>query len=527
MLRLFPQPSQSYAEPRKWEALYANPLPWLVVLAAAHVVIRVTISPALQWDEAQQIVWAQQLQWGYGRQPPLYTWLQWCVNQLFGPSVLALSLLKQSLIVLTCVFMWLAARELLGRRAAWWTAASLFLLPPFGWYAISDLTHTVLVTAMTCGIWWLLLRIVRREGRDCQTEFAALGLVCGCGMLAKYSFALVLAALIAALLSVRRPRRALFGRGWWWAALIGLVIVTPHGQWLLMHVRTAVAGTVGEMAIAPQHHWSAGLGSLFLSVLGTLLLWAILALAALGSGWWQRPNPGADITDQPLAWLRPVFRRYLGLIAIALLLMVLSTGVTVFKDRWLLPLLAPVPLMAFALRPELDVDPRGKRFTVVTLGLILAVLVAANAQPWFSYIDGKAHPFNTPVVQLVQALRDAGYDGKGRIIAADPLLAGTLLTRFPVARAVACYRKADNAADCVSRCVAGNVQMAERAGRGWLLILSADRVKPGWWDQALARIPDRDSLPRSNLRMPYLMVRRDYTLASYDFVWHPASMPKP
>jgi 4-amino-4-deoxy-L-arabinose transferase-like glycosyltransferase len=453
--------------------------------------------------------------------------LQWGVNQLLGPSVLALSVLKQGLIALSCVLLWLAARELLGRRAAWWTAASLFLLPPFGWYAISDLTHTVLVTAMACGAWWLLLRIVRREGRGCQREFAALGLVCGCGMLAKYSFALVLAALVAALLSVRGPRRALFGRGWWWAALIGLALVAPHGAWLLGHWQSAVTGTVREMAIAPQHHWNAGLGSLLMSILDTLLLWAILALVAFGASGWLRAQSAPKVAGSPEVWLRPVFERYLALIALALLLMALAAGVTVFKDRWLLPLLAPVPLMAFALRPELDTDPRGKRFTGVTLVLILVVLVAADAQPWFAYIDGRAHPLNTPVVQLAQALRDAGYDGRGRIVAADALLAGALCTRFPAARADACYRKAGDAVDYVSRCVAGNVQAAKRAGRGWLIVSSADRIKPGWWDQALARIPGRDSLPRGNLRIPYLMVRRGYPLASYDFVWHPAPMPKP
>ena len=54
----------------------AHPLLWLLALCLAHVVARVTLSPALKWDEAEQILWTQQLAWGYGAQPPLYTWLQ-------------------------------------------------------------------------------------------------------------------------------------------------------------------------------------------------------------------------------------------------------------------------------------------------------------------------------------------------------------------------------------------------------------------------------------------------------------------
>jgi hypothetical protein len=60
---------QPAVQPRGFEAFYANPLPWLLVLAAAHITIRVAISPALKWDEAQQILWTQHLQWGYGAQP--------------------------------------------------------------------------------------------------------------------------------------------------------------------------------------------------------------------------------------------------------------------------------------------------------------------------------------------------------------------------------------------------------------------------------------------------------------------------
>jgi len=508
-----PQPLSPAACPRGWDALYANPLPWLIVLAVAHIAIRVAISPALQWDEAEQMLWSQQLQWGYGAQPPLYTWLQWGVNQILGPSVLALSLLKHALIVLTCVLMWLAGRELLGLRAAWWAAASLFLLPIFGWYAISDLTHTVLVTTMTCGAWWLLLRIVRRCGSGCQREFAVLGLVLGCGMLAKYNFALMAAALIAALLSVRQTRRALLARGWWWTVLIGLIVVAPHGLWLLAHWPAATAGTLKKMEIMPHHHWGAGVGSLLIAVLSTLALWALAAWAAFDSGWWRRPANTPETPD----WLRPVFGRYLALIALALLGMVLAADVSAFRDRWMMPLLAPVPLMAFALRPELEIHPHGNRFAGMVLALILVALVAAGAQPWFAYADGKAHPLNQPAVQLAQALQRAGYDGQDCIIAADPVLAGTLRTRFAAAPAHVCDPDAD-----VADCAAATTQQAERAGRGWLLISRVDAIQPDWWAQALSGIPGGENLPLGNLRIPFHIVPHDTPFASYDFVWHPA-----
>jgi 4-amino-4-deoxy-L-arabinose transferase-like glycosyltransferase len=228
-------------------------LPWLLALAAAHVAARVAVSSAVRWDEAEQVLWSQQLQWGYGAQPPLYTWLQWTVNQALGPSVLALSVLKHALLALTYALMWLAGRELLGsRRGAWLAAASLLLMPPLAWDSIRDRTHTVLVTAMVCAAWWLLLRIVRRPR---QADFAWLGLVCGLGMLAKYSFALVAAAMLLAALSVPEARRALLSRGWWWTLIVGALVVLPHVVWLAPHLHEATAGTVKRMQIQPagQH----------------------------------------------------------------------------------------------------------------------------------------------------------------------------------------------------------------------------------------------------------------------------------
>ena len=509
----FAQPAQSLTRPKGFDALYAHPLPWLLLLAAAHVLIRIISWQALQWDEAQQILWTQQLQWGYGAQPPLYTWLQWGVNQLLGPSVSALALVKHALIALSCVFMWLAARALMGQRAAWWTAGSLFLLPAFGWYAISDLTHTILVIAMTCGAWWLLLRIVRRQGRDCVREFAALGVVCGCGILAKYSFALMLAALLLALLSVPESRRALFGWGWWWTVLIGLILVAPHGWWLLSHWHLASAGTLRKMEVA-QPDWKMGLLGLLTVTLTTLTLWALVGWAAFGRSWWRRATSGAE----PPAWLRPVFRRYLALIFLALLVLIFAAGVTSFKDRWMAPLLAPVPLMAFALRPELEAHPRGNRFTGITLALVALMLIGAAAQPWFAFVDGKAHPFNYPGAQLAQALRQAGYDGQGRIIAADPLLAGLLRMRFPTAQSAGCRQR--DVGD-VAGCVAENVQQAERAGQGWLIISRDDCIEDGWWPKALAHIAGSENLPRGNLRIPYRAVPQRLPPASYDFVWSP------
>jgi 4-amino-4-deoxy-L-arabinose transferase-like glycosyltransferase len=491
-----------------WRSPVSHPLVWLLALALAHVAVRVAISPALKWDEAEQIIWSQQLQWGYGAQPPLYTWLQWALNHVFGPSVLALSVLKHALLALTYALMYLAGRELLGPRGAWWAAASLMLLPPLGWYSIRDQSHTVLVTAMTCGAWWLLLRIVRQPR---PADFAWLGLVCGLGMLSKYSFALVAGAMLLAALSVPEARRALLSRGWWWTLIVGALVVLPHAAWLLSHWGAATTETVGKMRIRPERDVGKGLLSLFQVYAGAFALWGLIALWAFRSAWWLRPAAPAA------AWAQRVFWRYLALITLALLGLVLLVGVTDFKGRWVMPLLCVAPLAAFAARPQLQDSPRAGRYTGVVVALALVMLAAAGARPWFSGLRGEADELNHPVAELAAALRQAGYDGRGRIIGADHMLAGMLRTRFPQAAASAC---ASYTGQPVSACVAVQIDQARRAGAGWLLVSRDDRTEPGWWAQAAVAAP---GLAARSIELPFRMVRAGMAPARYRYVWHPAT----
>ncbi|ART57799.1 glycosyl transferase [Acidovorax carolinensis] len=484
--------------------VWAHPLFWLAFFALAHIAVRVAVSPALKWDEAEQMLWTQQLSMGYGSQPPLYTWLQWLVNQVLGPSVLSLSVLKHSLLAMTYAFMYLAAREVLDERGAFWASASMLLMPPLGWYSVRDQTHTVLVTAMVCAAWWLLLRIARKPR---SLDFALLGLVCGLGMLAKYSFAMVAVAMLVAALSVRTTRSALLSRGWWWAPFIGLLVVLPHAVWLFSHLHEATAETIGKMNIQPEVGRAQGFLSLIDGVAASLLLWVLIALWAFRAHWWRTPvAPASPAIHQMLL-------RFLMLVMLTLAGMVLFAGVTSFKGRWILPLLCVAPLVAFAARPQLQQDPRAGRYSVAIFGMAVILLVAAGVRPWFSGLRGEVDELNHPAVELAQELRTAGYDGLGTIVASDHMLAGMLRVRFPQALVDACM----SAKNSVPQCVADHAERSRQAGKGLLLVSRADRIAPDWWEQALSRVAPQ---PVRSIDLPFHMVREGTPAAHYGYVWY-------
>jgi len=504
-----PPPERSLAWP------VAHPLLWFALIAAAHVATRVGVSSALKWDEAEQMIWSQQLLPGYGTQPPLYTWLQWGANALLGPGVLALAALKQTLLALTYALMWLAAREVLAPRAAFWASAGMVLIPSLGWFSIRDQTHTILVTTMACGAWWMLVRIVRYRR---QADFAWLGLFCGLGMLAKYNFALFAGALLLAALSVPEARRALLARGWWWTPLVALLVVLPHGLWLLGHLQQASDGTLRKMEMGGRSPLATGLRELAIAWFGSVLLWALAALAAFGGAWWRRPpDADADAAATRTRWLAQVGWRYLMVVTLPLIGMVLVAHVTSFRDRWLLPLMCGFPLIAMAARPWLDTLRGGRRMTWAIVGFALLTVLVAGMRPWLAARDKTPDELNHPIAELGIALRQAGYDGTSPILGADHMLAGALRTRFPLATVDACGEHEPPAP-----CIDDFLTKVARPGGGWLIVSRADRLDPTWWADTLKALPAGSAAQGTrSIELPFHMVREGAAPAHYDYLWHP------
>ena len=76
--------------------------------------------------------------------------------------------------------------------------------------------------------------------------------------------------------------------------------------------------------------------------------------------------------DAPPPWAVPLLLRYFGLIALAIVGMLL-VGVTHFDGRWIHPMVCVLPLLVFAARPALGRDLRGARRLVgATVGRFLA-----------------------------------------------------------------------------------------------------------------------------------------------------------
>ncbi|MEM6762593.1 MAG: glycosyltransferase family 39 protein, partial [Pseudomonadota bacterium] len=199
------------ADPMVWvarqgaAAVFAAIGAYVVILA----VLRLTLSPYLEIDEAQ-FVGAVDLRLVYGNShPPLYNWLTRGALELTGWNwPLSVTLLRITFLGAALALVFDSARRLAGLQAGVAALAAAALCPQVSWMAAHTLAHSLLVMAAAAGvIHGVILARQRFSG-----GFVLAGAWAGAGLLAKYNILLLLLpfALAAALdPSVRQAARAM------------------------------------------------------------------------------------------------------------------------------------------------------------------------------------------------------------------------------------------------------------------------------------------------------------------------------
>lgn len=401
----------------------------VVLLLAAyfllHLLVRVLVSDSLELDEAEQFVLAQELHWGYGVKPPLYTWLQIAFFRVLGANVFSLSLLKNLLLFSTYVFTYLAAREASGRTdAALVASSSLLLIPQIAWESQRDLTHSVLATACAAATLYLFLRLRRRRS---ASSYLLFGLVAGLGVLSKYNYAIFLFALAGSALSLRAFRPPLLDRRMLLAVAAFAALTGGYFLWLTGNADAALAHTGKLQAQGGPgllQGWAVGVSSLFkagLSFLGPVLgVFALLFLLPRGAG--GPPSPSGETT-------RLMGRTLLFTLAFCLLL-VFGFQATHFKDRWMQPLLFHVPVYLVLLAGGRIDGLRTRRFLLAAGAAAALVLTLLPSRTLLASALGDFEELNFPFSAFSSQLRSAGFE-RGDILAEDPLTAGNLKLHFP------------------------------------------------------------------------------------------------
>jgi len=214
---------------------------WCLVWVAAALLVH----PVPPDDSIEQLVWAQGLEWGYYKHPPLPTWITWLTLHTFGGGLGMTAVLAYVVLAIGFAFFWLFVRDLAGRGVATTTVVLSLCVYHFGGRGYV-LNHNTFSVALGYASAWAALRALRPLAGVDYGRWSVLGLIAGLSLLAKYQSLLTLAAIAAAAWQAERLWATRFRadvlRGLTLAALVAAAVVMPHVVWLI------------ENGFAPLHY---------------------------------------------------------------------------------------------------------------------------------------------------------------------------------------------------------------------------------------------------------------------------------
>lgn len=390
------------------------------------IALRLAASNSLEIDEAEQAFLSQFLRLGYGPQPPFYNWLQYGLSQAIGTSLATMTLLKNGLLFLCCLFYGLAARLVLGDRHL--SAIAMFgvlSLPPVFLLAQRDLSHTV---AALFAVSLFLYGFLRTLTRPSLFSYLLTGIAVGIGAISKYNFVLVPIAAIIAILPERDLRARIFDWRILAAIAAAAIIATPHGIWVLQNLDAASSGTLDEMkereAEGRLFQAFHGIAALASATIGgsfvTVLLFGLFAHGKIRQIWQAESQ-----------WTR-IVGRMIAFCLLGVLLIVLGVAATHVREKWLVLYLVLLPLY-LCLKIEaarINAAPGLRLFVpliaTIVIGALVIVSSRAAVRPWF----GDYSRLNIPYAAFAETVAKMEGREPALVIANDKQIAGNIRTQF-------------------------------------------------------------------------------------------------
>jgi 4-amino-4-deoxy-L-arabinose transferase-like glycosyltransferase len=418
------------------EALSRRPELVLWLIAAYYAVaftVRILRSEGVQTDESEQLFLSQFLLLGYGRQPPFYNWLQYGIVHLIGPSIAALSILKNGMLFLCVLFYGMAARLLLKDRALPYAAMlGLLALPSISVLAQRDLTHAV---ATLWAVSFFLYAFLLALTRPSLFAYLLTGVAVGLGAISKYNFVVVPIAAVLAILPEAELRRRLFD----WRILatiaVAAVICLPHALWVLQNLQAATVGTLNSLRDDatgdPVLDRLSGLFMLGTSTLDSVLPIAVFCLIGFRRDLWKARSAES-------LWTRVIGRALL-LCLVLVGLISIGLGATTISQKWLSPFVMLLPLYLClkldVAGGELERGTARLAWPVFTLAFgFVAYLVIGNL---VSPSLGRIAKENLPTAMAVRAaLAEPGHPAPAFVIAGDSAMAAGARLSVPKARVI-------------------------------------------------------------------------------------------
>ena len=319
-----------------------------------------SIGPALVFgnlhaDTLEAAYWGRDWALGYAKHPPLLSWLIDLALRTGLQPIFALMLLSQATVAVTAYFVWRIAQFCASRETAA-LAVLLYLVSPAATIYAVQLNHNSMLAPFWAGTAWLGLLYLeeRRWGHA-----LLLGLVAGLGMLTKYEVMFVLASLLVIGAATPRFRPAFFHPASYLAALVFLLVISPHVWWLKVNHWPSLSRALGTDKIVNMAGLNISGVNLIVGMFTLLIAPCAVLLATMG-------RRGADeIADAPG---HRMIASVIGFGPLAVLILGAVGTMQVLKPLWVLPLSST---LAVALAVLFPAGARGVGMQVRTTAKII------------------------------------------------------------------------------------------------------------------------------------------------------------
>ncbi len=387
---------------------------------ALHIGLRLLKPWALELDEAEQLIFSQWLLPGYSSQPPLYTWLQIPFIKFLGKSVLAISLLKNLLLFLMYLFIFLSADILYkNKNMAALATVSILFIPQISWGAERDLTHSVLVLTTEAITLYTSLRLINRPA---LRTYAGLGLCLGLGFLSKANFILFAIPLFLALLTTNKGRNALIHINAVILPIMILLVTLPYLLWAFSNTHLLLY-SLHKLRPSDQANTLEtllGLGLSTVLIIGPVSLISAVLLKNSIKRW--IPPTRTTLTFP--------FCRYFVILGLTLVCFVLIFHATKFKNRWLAPLIFMWPLCLFQCMAPLSINKQMvKRFLIAVASAAILISLIMFSRKTIAPRYGYFVDLSFPSQAIARQARILGFR-RGLIISDKCVYAANLLMQF-------------------------------------------------------------------------------------------------
>jgi hypothetical protein len=448
-----------------------------IAYGVVNAVLRLSVSRTLTIDDSRANELTQQFAFGYQiRQPPLYEWILWCVQQVLGPGLESHLVVRYSLIALICVTTY-GAVQAATKSERWAAAASLSLVftYPVGWTFHEWATQTLLLCAGCMMTVHAGINFLERPGVRTSALF---GGALAFGLSAKFSFPLMAGGLLLAALSLPEGRKKLADARLLIALAVLAMLFAPYALWVLKVQGDVVADLSGHLINQQRSHFARagyGLWRLVTSTVTFLLPWlAIVGLLAPQA--FMKPPAGA--LPASLAE-RLILRAMLFALAIAAIGIVFS-GATNIAARYMHPMLFIAPVYVFARIARLAPASQPRQFAGLAVIFAVVIVVVRFVGVTDNPLTRSAERWLLmPYAALAEAIQSRGLD-RGTVVSVTVREAGNLRAFLPGLRVTATdslrverpERRADQT--CTLVWMAGQEEPAARLAR--VPLAGAERI---------------------------------------------------